>query len=54
MQERIDRLVREFNERKFNQPASEPEKDGATRSVKARRGKDDFAQMRREWEQALE
>ena len=43
MHERIDRLVKEFNERKFNQAASEPEKEGGRRSVKARRCKDDFA-----------
>lgn len=54
MHERIDRLVKEFNARKFNRAASEPEKEGTGRSVRAKRGKDDFALQRREWEHALE
>ena len=54
MHERIDRLVKEFNERKFNQAASEPEKDATGRSVRAKKSKDDFALKRREWEHALE
>ena len=54
MHERIDRLVKEFNARKFGQTASEPEKEGAARSVRAKSCKDDFARQRREWEAALE
>ena len=63
MAERLDKLIKQFNARKFNQVVSENDKDDdkstdnnskRRKPVRAKRSKDDFALQRREWELMLD
>ena len=55
MADRIDKLIKQFNARKFNQVVSENDKENNGRKpVRVNRSKDDFAIQRREWELMLD